>query len=252
MRFATLALCLAATACATTPPGETLAEGDGRDPYESFNRSMMSFNNGIDKYAVGPAATVYKTVTPKAGRDRVTDFMNNLGEPVTFANDLLQGKPGRAGETLARFGINTTLGLAGVWNAAGEFGIERKNEDFGQTLGTWGVGSGPFLVLPLLGPSTPRDFLGRSVDGAMDPLNWAEAGGSRQAAGEIATSRAILGGLNARVRVDPQIKALNEQPEPYVALRRIYLAQRESAIRNGQLNEAESYKDLPDFDEIPE
>ncbi len=222
-----------------------------RDPFEPFNRSMFAFNAGVDRYALSPAATAYKTVTPRFARDRVGDVLDNLSEPVTFANEVLQGKPGRAAETIARFSVNTTLGLAGLWNPAQEFGLTREEEDFGQTLGVWGVGSGPFVVLPLLGPTTPRDFVGRGVDAAFDPLNY-DSVVDEDTRTTIGATRGVLGGLNARVKFDDQIDALNSQVEPYIAIRQLYAAQREAAIRDGRVNEETAYDDLPDFDEIDE
>jgi len=220
------------------------------DPYEGFNRQMFAFNNEVDKYALGPAASAYETVTPRFARDRIGDFLQNLKSPVIFVNDLLQGEGDRAGTTLGRFMVNTTFGIAGLWDVAEYNGIEGHNEDFGQTLAVWGVDSGPYLVLPLMGPTTPRDLFGTGVDRAMDPLTWTEFDNNPDLDDHIAIGRAVLGGLNARVALDDQIKQLNAQPEPYVALRRIYSSQRQAAIRNGRLNEEEAYEDLPDFDEF--
>lgn len=240
---------LALTACATAPdPGPR----DIADPYEGFNRRMFSFNNGVDKYALGPAADVYKTVTPEVARDRVSDFLGNLRSPVIFANDVLQGEPARAGTTFARFGINTTVGLLGLWDAAEHMGIEGHREDFGQTLAVWGVGSGPYLVLPLLGPTTPRDLLGTGVDAAMNPLNYVQYDNDEDSDLAIRAGLAIIGGLNARVALDDEIETLNSQPEPYIALRRIYSSQRQAEIANGKVDESTAYDDLPDFDEFDE
>lgn len=220
------------------------------DPYEGFNRQMFAFNNEVDKYALGPAASAYETVTPRFARDRIGDFLQNLKSPVIFVNDLLQGEGDRAGTTLGRFMVNTTFGIAGLWDVAEYNGIEGHNEDFGQTLAVWGVDSGPYLVLPLMGPTTPRDLFGTGVDRAMDPLTWTEFDNNPDLDDHIAIGRAVLGGLNARVALDDQIKQLNAQPEPYVALRRIYSSQRQAEIRNGRLDEEEAYEDLPDFDEF--
>lgn len=236
-------------ACATAPAP---APGEIADPYEGFNRQMFAFNNGVDKYALRPASTAYKTVTPEFARDRVGDFLSNLGGPVIFANDVLQAQPGRAGTTAARFTVNSTIGLLGLWDAADHFGIEGHSEDFGQTLGVWGVDSGPFLVLPLLGPTTPRDLVGTGVDRALDPLTWVQIDNDDDTDLAVRAGLGIIGGLNARVRLDDQIETLNAQPEPYTALRRIYSSQRQAAIANGKINEAEAYEDLPDFDAIEE
>lgn len=245
--FASLALAACATAPAASP-----APGDIADPYEGFNRRMFAFNNGVDKYALGPAADVYKTVTPAFARDRVGDFLSNLNGPVILANDILQAEPSRAGNTFARFGINSTVGLLGLWDAAEHFGIDGHSEDFGQTLGVWGVDSGPYLVLPLLGPSTPRDVLGLGVDRALDPLTWVEIDNDDDTDLAVRAGLGIVGGLNARVRLDEQIETLNSQPEPYIALRRIYSSQRQAAIANGKVDDATAYDDLPDFDEFEE
>lgn len=248
-RFVAAALAMGLGACASTQTTET---GMVHDPYEGFNRQMFAFNNEVDKYALGPAANVYETVTPEFARDRVGDFLHNLKSPVIFINDVLQGEGDRAGDTFARFLVNSTIGVAGLWDVAGYNGIERHGEDFGQTLAVWGVDSGPYLVLPLMGPTTPRDLFGGGIDRAMDPLTWTEFANNPDLDDHIAIGRGVLGGLNARVALDEQIDQLNAQPEPYIALRRIYSSQRQAEIRNGRINEAEAYDDLPDFDEFEE
>lgn len=240
---------LALTGCATAPaPGP----GDIADPYEGFNRRMFAFNNGVDKFAVAPAANVYKAVTPDFARDRVSDFLGNLRAPVTFANDVLQVEPSRAGTTFARFGINTTVGLLGLWDAAEHMGLRGHREDFGQTLAVWGIDSGPYLVMPLLGPTTPRDLFGRGVDMAIDPVNYVQFDNDKDSDVAIRVGLGVVGGLNARVQFDDQIETLNSQPEPYIALRRIYSSSRQAEIANGRVDEATAYDDLPDFDEFEE
>jgi len=240
---------LVLTACATAPAP---APGEIADPYEGFNRKMFAFNNGVDKYALGPAADAYKTVTPEFARDRVGDFLRNLRSPVTLANDVLQAEPSRAGNTFARFGINTTVGVLGLWDAADHFGLERHTEDFGQTLAVWGVDSGPFLVMPLLGPTNPRDLVGTGVDRALDPLTWVQIDNDSDTDFAVKAGLGILGGLNARAAFGEQIDALNAQPEPYIALRRIYSSARQADIANGKVDEDAAYDDLPDFDEFEE
>ena len=238
-------LAVALAACASTPAA---GANDIADPYEGFNRKMFAFNNGLDKYALDPAATAYKTVTPEFARDRVTDFLRNLRGPVIFANDVLQGEPDRAGTTFARFGINTTIGLLGLWDAATHMGLDRHNEDFGQTLAVWGVESGPYLVLPVLGPTTPRDLTGFGVDRAIDPLTWVQLDNDDDTDLAIRAGLGVVGALNTRVRLEDQINTLNAQPEPYIALRRIYSSSRQAEILNGKVNEDTAYDDLPDFD----
>ncbi len=236
-------------ACAST---QNLESGTVPDPYEGFNRQMFAFNSGVDKYALGPAADLYETVTPEYGRDRLSDFLHNLKSPVIFVNDVLQGESDRASETFARFFLNSTLGIAGLWDVAEYTGIEKHNEDFGQTLAVWGVDSGPFLILPLMGPTTPRDLFGSGVDRALDPLVWTEFDNNPDLDDHIEMGRGILGGLNARVALDDALEQLNAQPEPYIALRRLYSSQRQAEIRNGRIDEEDAYEDLPDFDEFEE
>ena len=135
-----------------------------RDPYESYNRAVFSFNDTVDTYALKPVATVYRDVTPSFVQTGVGNFFGNLGDAWTAVNNLLQGK-GEAGMTdITRFALNSTLGILGLFDIASEAGLQKHKEDFGQTLGTWGVASGPYLMLPLLGPSTVRDTVALPAD----------------------------------------------------------------------------------------
>ncbi|USX20770.1 VacJ family lipoprotein [Oxalobacteraceae bacterium OTU3REALA1] len=135
-----------------------------RDPYESYNRAVFSFNDTVDTYALKPVATVYRDVTPSFVQTGVGNFFGNLGDAWTAVNNLLQGK-GEAGMTdVTRFALNSTLGILGLFDIASEAGLQKHKEDFGQTLGTWGVSSGPYLMLPLLGPSTVRDTVALPAD----------------------------------------------------------------------------------------
>ncbi len=246
-RYLPLALALAATAgCAST---SERAAGEVYDPFEPVNRQVFAFNEAADRAVIGPVAEVYETVTPRLAREGVGNVLANLRSPVIFVNDLLQGNDRRAGDTFYRFFVNSTIGVLGVWDAAAAFGVEGHEEDFGQTLAVWGVDAGPFLVLPLAGPANLRDVAGRGFDAAADPLNWVEFESDEDLDDHIATSRAVLGVLQARVAVDDQLDMLRDQPEPYIALRRTYTQQRAAAIRNGQ-EEQDPYKDLPDFDDF--
>jgi len=134
------------------------------DPWGSFNRRMYYFNAKADEYVILPVVAGYKKVTPDVVELGVHNFFNNLGEISTFVNSLLQLKLSVAGETLGRFALNSTLGLAGLFDVATPIGLVEQNEDFGQTLGYWGVGAGPYIVLPLLGPSSLRDATGLVYD----------------------------------------------------------------------------------------
>jgi phospholipid-binding lipoprotein MlaA len=154
-------------ACASAPAGAPY----DNDPLEPMNRAIFGFNNTLDGLILEPAARMYRFVFPQLARDGIANFLDNLKTPVVLANDLMQGEFQRAEMTLGRFMLNTVLGVGGIIDVGGMVGMpERHSEDFGQTLAVYGVGDGPYLVLPLLGPSNPRDAVGRVVDLAFDPV----------------------------------------------------------------------------------
>lgn len=138
------------------------------DPFEAFNRRVYYFNAKADEYVLLPIVDGYKKITPDIVEFGLSNFFNNLGEISTFINSILQLKFSVAGETLGRFFINSTVGVVGVIDVATPLGLAEQNEDFGQTLGFWGVGAGPYLVLPLLGPSSLRDATGLAFDALTD------------------------------------------------------------------------------------
>ena len=156
-----LLLCLALTGCATTS-GSRDREND--DPLEPMNRAVFNANDAIDTAIMKPFAEGYRDIVPQFFRDRIRAFVDNLQEPRIFVNNLLQLRINDAGFTFARFYVNSTLGLAGLFDIASEHGLPRQTGDFGQTLAVWGVDSGPYLVLPLFGPSNFRDAFGSAVD----------------------------------------------------------------------------------------
>ena len=137
------------------------------DPFEEYNRKVWAFNEFLDDRFAKPAAEIYRSVTPDVVETGITNFFRNLNELDNTANQIFQGKPILAINDFSRFIINTTFGLGGFLDVGTNLGLERHDEDFGQTLGAWGVGSGPFLMLPLLGPSTPRGLAGRSVSSVL-------------------------------------------------------------------------------------
>src|SRR4051812_25548594 len=160
MRFlAPLFLSILLAGCATAG-----GERDPKDPWEGFNRGMFTFNDKLDQVVLKPAATGYVKVVPAFGREGVTNFFGNLEDVGTSLNNFLQGKLGQGASDAGRFVINTVFGVLGLWDIATPMGLEKHYEDFGQTLGVWGVGPGPYLVLPLLGPSTARDAPAKVVD----------------------------------------------------------------------------------------
>ena len=165
IRFAGAALCAALSAgCATgTNP---------RDPFEQVNRGIYSFNDAIDRTYLTPIAEGYRAVVPQFVRSSVSNFFANVNDVVVMLNNLLQGKFTAAYSDFGRIAINTTFGVGGLFDVASEAGIEKHDEDFGQTLGYWGVDDGPFIMLPLFGPSSGRDAVGRFVDYKTDPLTY--------------------------------------------------------------------------------
>lgn len=153
--------------CATTDG----ASANSRDPFEPFNRSIYAFNDGLDRAVLKPVATAYRDVTPRLARDGVTNFFSNLGDAWSFVNNVLQGQGEGAYNSVVRFSVNTVFGIGGLFDVASEAGIDRHKQDFGLTLGRWGVPTGPYLVLPLLGPSTVRDTAALPVDAWGNPLS---------------------------------------------------------------------------------
>ncbi len=164
-RWAAVLLGVALTAgCATGP------NANPADPFEPYNRSMTTFNDNVDKAVLKPVATVYRDVTPQPLRTGVGNFFANLGDAWSFVNNLLQLRGLEAYESMVRFSVNSVLGLGGVLDIASEMGVDRHKQDFGLTLGRWGVPTGPYLVLPLLGPSTVRDTAALPVDNMVGDL----------------------------------------------------------------------------------
>ncbi len=166
---------LALAGCASGPGANP------RDPLEPFNRGVTKFNDGVDEAVLKPVATAYKNVLPYPIRKGVNNFFGNLNDLWSFVNNVLQGKAQNAAETWTRLNINTFLGLGGFLDIATDLGLDRHYEDFGQTLGRWGVPAGPYLVLPLLGPSTIRDALAIPVDRVGDPVSYVDPTSSRYA-----------------------------------------------------------------------
>jgi phospholipid-binding lipoprotein MlaA len=165
-----VALCLVMAGCSSMPSSSLSGQTDANDPWESANRKIFAMNQKIDQSVLLPVARGYVDVVPEPARDGVHNVLNNFDTPVVFINDILQGEFSLAARTAGRFGLNSTLGLGGLIDVATPAGISYHSADFGQTLGIWGVGDGPYLVLPLLGPDNPRDLAGLVADTFMDPL----------------------------------------------------------------------------------
>lgn len=196
-----------------------------RDPWEPVNRPVHAFNESVHQWVLDPVADAYELAVPEAGRRAVYRFFENLSEPVTFVNHVLQLAPCDAGATGARFLVNSTVGLAGLFDPAGRFGIEPRPTDFGQTLAVYRVGSGPYLVVPVLGPSTVRDAVGGLVDAALRPDVWLLGGW-----GQLMTLQAGRGLAIYDVEHE-RIDALRESSiDFYSALRAAYLMNRDARV----------------------
>lgn len=175
--FLAVAFSIALGACATRPPAddpEAVAEfRQNNDPIEPFNRGAFAVHNAIDRTVLQPVARGYRAAVPDPVRLGIRNVLANLRTPVILANDILQGEPRRAGDTLGRFVVNSTLGVGGIFDVAGNrLGVRGHTEDFGQTFARWGIGEGPFLFIPVVGPSNPRDLTGFGLGIAADPLVW--------------------------------------------------------------------------------
>jgi phospholipid-binding lipoprotein MlaA len=220
MRGWALALALLVAGCATS--------GDPRDPLEGLNRGVLVFNDAVDENLLQPAARLYRNVTPSGLRDSVRNFFGNLDDLYIGANNLLQGKVQEGLGDLMRVAINTTFGFFGIIDWASDMGLEKHNEDFGQTLARWGVGDGAYLVLPLLGPSTLRDTAALPVDWEGDPVLLHTPVDERNAltATRTVARRADLLGASSTL----EEAALDR----YVFLREAFLQRRRSLVYDGR------------------
>ncbi len=221
--------------CASTPEDdpEAIAEyGKINDPAEPTNRWIFSFNQGLDKAIVKPVTGLYRAIFPDFIRQSIHNFLTNLKTPIILANDILQGEPERASDTVARFFINSTVGVAGFRDQAADWGFERHTEDFGQTMAVWGVGEGPYIMLPILGPSTPRDAIGTVVDWFLDPINWWVAADTDRA--WIGYTRTVINGIGTRDQLWDVLENLEKSSiDFYAAVRSLYRQRRNDDISNG-------------------
>jgi len=219
--------------CATPPPAsdpDAVAEfNQANDPLEPTNRVLYEVNTGLDTLVLRPLALGYTWVLPQFVRTGVHNVLNNLDSPVLLANDMLQTKPRRAGDTLMRFVINTTFGLGGIFDVATDWGYPYHDAGFGQTMALWGVPEGPYLFLPILGPGSPRDTSGYGVDVVLDPLTWVGLNNRT-----VATAGYIRYGvtlLDVRAGLfDSLDKATAQALDPYATERSLYRQHRDSEI----------------------
>lgn len=200
-----------------------------RDPLEPMNRAVYQFNSGLDKALIQPAATVYKTVLPQFMRTGVNNFAGNLYDLLTALNNMLQGKFADGLSDSGRVLVNSTLGVAGLFDVGTEIGLEKHREDFGQTLGRWGVADGPYLQIPVLGPSSFRDGVGLFVDVKLDPVGWIWRN-------DIPTRNSLRGLfiVNLRANLLDSTKIFDEAAlDPYEFQREAYLQRRRNLVYDG-------------------
>lgn len=209
-------------ACAT--PGRTT----NADPWQGFNRGAYKFNDTLDRAALKPVAKGYQKVTPQWLRTGVRNFFDNLGTPWTMVNQLLQGKPQHMAHDTCRFVLNTVVGLAGTIDVAGKLGMADNDEDFGQTLAVWGAPSGPYLVLPIFGPSNVRDGLGRIPDWLLGrPQRYADLTDVQS------YSLTALNVVSSRERLLSYEGTLNNAYDPYGVMRDVWVQNREHEVFDG-------------------
>lgn len=227
--FLTFTLILTVAGCATQA---------NRDPLEGVNRGVYKFNDVTDRYVFKPVATTYKKITPSPIRKGVNNFFTNLGSITTVLNDLLQLKFSNAFADAGRFVINTTFGIAGFIDVAGMDDIPLHKEDFGQTLGSWGVGNGAYLVLPFLGPSTVRDTTGLVFDTATsDPITYTHNIGQVRLHNQL---RAVQF-LDKRTELlDAKDFTDSASLDPYAFVRDAYLQRRENMVNDGKVPQSDS------------
>jgi len=234
-RLALLLAALAASGCASSP------DADPRDPLEPMNRAVYKFNDAFDEAIAKPVAGAYRDVLHVEIRNRVSNFFSNIQDIFIGVNDLLQGKLQEGVEDWARFAFNSTIGLLGIHDVASDMGIEKRNEDFGQTFGRWGVDSGPYLILPFLGSSTLRDTVGTGFDWYFAPLAEARP---------IALRNSLYGLYFVNTRAELlEASSLLEQAalDRYIFQRDAYLQRRRSLIYDGSPPRIrEEVNDTPD------
>jgi len=215
------------------------------DPFESVNRVIFDVNDFLDRLLFKPIAGLYRATVPPPVRDRIADIVSNMGEPVTFANNLLQGEFNRAGVTLERFAINTTVGVGGSFEVANEWKLYKQVGDFGQTLYVWGIGDTPYLVLPLLGPSNIRDAIGMGVDSAMSPWQYLARIRSRGTRDKLDISYFGADGITRREQNIEGLDALRAGSLDFYAQMRSVMRQ----YRNKQLGIKGSEQQMPKFED---
>jgi phospholipid-binding lipoprotein MlaA len=230
LRAISVTLGLALAACATGQPGPSDDPYAVNDPLESVNRGVFSFNQVVDRNVIKPVAQGYRYALPQEVRDSIRNFFTNLRSPVIMFNDAIQGQGKLAGDTFGRMWLNTILGLGGIFDVASRAGIPFHDADFGQTFGVWGVGPGPYVVLPILGPSNPRDTVGLVAGWYADPANGVA---SAEDVGWVAYPRAAVEGIDLRSRnIEILDRIESTSLDYYATIRSLYSQRRDAKIRH--------------------
>ena len=231
----------------TSRAGDTAGtSNDVNDPLEPINRVTFQFNEIVHAIILRPLAELYQLILPDEGRIAVRNFLKNLRSPVILANDLLQGETDRAWTTTQRMAINTTLGLGGLLDVADKWGLKSHSEDLGQTLAVWGIQDGFYLVLPIFGPSNPRDAVGKFVTSYIDPVSYWLDNTHRD---DWSMARTVVGAIDDFAGVMNDLQKLKETSvDYYAALRSISRQKRNTEIRNGELGDAPIFDLKYDFD----
>lgn len=219
---------LSAVLLAASLAGCATTHNNPADPFEGFNRAVFNFNDGVDRVALKPAATAYREILPTFVQTGVGNFFGNLADVWTSVNNLLQGNIESGLNDMMRVVVNTTLGFGGLLDIGSEAGLQKHKEDFGQTLGVWGIKSGPYVVLPLLGPSTLRDAVAMPVDFAGDPVSYVNTSAGRTAASVVRVVDLRASSLEASNLVE------DAAIDRYEFIRDAYLQRRESKINRGE------------------
>ena len=233
LNFASFAVVgLALAACATPPPAsdpDAVAEfRETNDPLEPTNRVFYKVNDALDMYAIRPVAVAYVWAVPRPARNGVHNVLNNLGSTTVLVNDIAEGNPKRAAITLWRFTVNSLLGVGGLFDIAKSLGLAGHDADFNTTLGVWGIPSGPFLFLPVLGPSSPRAVVGFGGDMAADPFTWTPNG---QGLATLGYAKFGLGVLDTRASLLTDLDRIKASAlDPYATLRSLYRQNAQSGI----------------------
>ena len=235
-----MALGLLAAGCAAAPQGPDAQAVSISDPLEGVNRFFFNINQRLDRDAGRPAANAYRETVPHSVRSGLHNVLDNLGGPVSFANNLLQVRLEDAGLAAGRFLVNSTMGVAGIFDVATDWGLPARNRDFGETMGTYGVPAGPYLVLPFRGSTDVRDFAGNYLDGYASPLRYVRYDGREY----VGLMKSTLGSMDNRAANLASLRDIERASVDYYAtMRTLYLERRARLIENRSVRTAQ----LPDF-----